>query len=57
MRSFLVPVLLLGAGLYFKGLVDAEHALREKKWTAAALSVGLLTFAALTTDEPDAVSL
>jgi hypothetical protein len=29
---------------YFVGHWDAEHALQQKKWTASALSVGLLPF-------------
>ena len=43
-------LLMVGVGLvaltafYFNGFVGAEHALRARKWTAAALSVGLLPF-------------
>jgi amino acid permease len=29
---------------YFQGHQDAQHAVLEKKWTAAALSIGLLPF-------------
>jgi hypothetical protein len=32
------------AALYWVGYSSAEHALMEEKWTAAALSIGLLPF-------------
>ena len=32
---------------YFNGFVDSEHALEQRKWTAAALSVGLMPFVSL----------
>jgi hypothetical protein len=39
-------VLLSGAllWLYYRGHVNAEHALAQQKWTAASLEVGLLPF-------------
>ena len=33
--------------LYYKGHIDSEIAMRNKHWTAAALSVGLLPFQSL----------
>lgn len=40
---FFVVVTVLG-WLYFYGYWSAQHALLERKWTAAALSVGMLPF-------------
>ena len=40
---FCISMLVLGY-FYFGGFQAAQHALLEKKWTAAALSVGLLPF-------------
>jgi len=33
--------------LYFSGFMGGQHALLERKWTAAALSVGLLPFTSI----------
>ena len=38
---FILIVIVLG-WLYFYGYLSAQHALLEQKWTAAALSVGML---------------
>jgi len=43
---FVVGVVLLLA-LYYKGYIDSEIAMKNKHWTAAALSVGLLPFQGL----------
>jgi MFS family permease len=40
---FGIGVVALGA-LYFVGHIGAEQAMHDRKWTAAALSVGLLPF-------------
>jgi hypothetical protein len=40
---FTVGATILG-WMYFGGFIDAEQALQDEKWTASALSVGLLPF-------------
>jgi hypothetical protein len=43
MWLFCIGALFL-TGLYFRGFYGSQQALQAKKWTAAALSVGLLPF-------------
>jgi hypothetical protein len=40
---FLLGVLLLGV-MYFSGYQDSQGFMKERKWTAATLSIGLLPF-------------
>jgi hypothetical protein len=45
--SFVAIAALALVGFYFNGFVTSEYALQQRKWTAAALSVGLMPFVSL----------